>query len=284
MALDSEGDDVDEDMAENKGVNEFGVIPFVYINKSRSLLVPIPDKDDYAMSVLVPVLLTDLNFAAKFLAHSIFYGIDLDADNLKLSPDAVWIFKSDKEEGTKPEVGTIKPEVSITDVISLIKEQLIAWLDTKNVRTKAAGNIDANDAASGVSKIIDEADTTIDRKQQIRIFRAAELEYWRKLATIHNKTATAKVIKNTALFKDPETLRVDVDYSEQQIVEPRSVVVVSLEKEVNAGFKSKKRAIKELNPRASEEEIEEMMAEIADERVIIIPENEDNVDGEPVDE
>lgn len=260
MAIDSDGELVNEDMEENEGLNSFGVIPFVYINKSRALLVPFPDKDDLAISILVPVLLTDLNFAAKFLAHSVFYGIDIDVDNMKLSPDAVWIFKSDRD-GNKPEVGTIKPEVSIEDVLMLAREQLNAWLDTKNIKASTMGKTD-DASASGIAKIIDEADITLDRKQQIRVFREAEVEYWQTLAKIHNEAAQAREISNTALFSSTD-LTVNVEYSEQKVLEARVDVVDRLIKEVSAGFRSARSAVVELNPKASPEEIDEMMEEIA---------------------
>lgn len=275
MAVDSEGDLVNADMAENEGVNEFGVIPFVYINKSRSMLVPYPDQDDYAISVLVPCLLTDLNFAAKFLAHSVFFGIDIDIDEMQLSPDAVWLFKSDERDGKKPEIGTIKPEVSIEDILLLIREQLSEWLDTKNIKSKGMGQADVNNT-SGIAKLIDEADVTLDRKQQVRIFRNAEKEYWRTLATIHNVAAKAKAINNTALFSDPENLIVKVEYSEQKIMESRDSIVDRLIKEVNNRFIPRRKAIEALNPKLSPEEIDNIILEIDNEFVVEVPEDASN--------
>lgn len=277
MSIDSEGDFVIEDMEENEGINELGVIPFVYINKSRSLLVPYPDKDDLAISILVPVLLTDLNFAAKFLAHSVFYGIDVDINEMQLSPDSVWIFKSD-QEGNKPEIGTIKPEVSIEDVLKLASEQLMAWLDTKNVKTKSMGQVTANNV-SGISKIIDEADTTLDRKQQMRIFKAAEVEYWQKLAKIHNVLADAREISNTAKFSNPEELIVSVEYSEQKVIENRIDVVNRLKEEVGARFRSRRSAIKELFPKLDTEDLDKHIEEIDEEGVFEIEQSMDESEG-----
>lgn len=269
MAIDSDGELILEDMAINEGVNNFGVIPFVFISKSRYLLVPMPDKDDRAMSILIPVLLTDLNFAAKYMAHTIFYGVDLDSQNLKLSPDAFWNFKSD-QDGKSPEIGTIKPEVSIDEILALISNELSAWLDTKNIKTGSMGA--ATDNASGIAKIIDEADTTIDRKQQIGIFKQAEKFYWRTLASMHNTAVANKLIDNTALFSDPETLKVATTYSDQKIIETRVDKVVRLKTEVEAGFRAKKVAMKELNPTMTEEEIEEEIDLINEEGVIEIVE------------
>jgi hypothetical protein len=278
MAIDSDGDLVEEDMVENDGINPFGVLPFVFASKSRYLLVPKPDKDDLKLSILFPVLLTDLNFAAKFLAHSIFYGIDIDSDNLKLSPDAVWIFKSD-EDGKKPEVGTIKPEVSIDEVLTLAKEQIGAWLDTKNVKVGSIGKMDGSAASSGISKIIDESDTSRERKKQEKFFKAIELQYWRVLATMHNRLVEAKRIRNMKTFSEPKNLIVTVKYSEQKPIQSRLDKITELKTERDAGFKSTKTAIKELNPDMDEEYIETEMILIDEENSITITEEAD----EPLD-
>ena len=272
MSIGSDSELFEEDMIDNDGINPYGVIPFVFISKSRYLLVPIPDKDDRAMAILVPVLLTDLNFAAKYMAHSIFFGVDLDSDNLKLSPDAFWSFKSDLD-GKAPEVGTIQPSVDLDGVLKLIGEELSIWLDTKNLKTSSVGQASGG-SASGIAKIIDEADTTMDRKQQIGSFRQAEKAYWRVLGRMHNVSVENGTIKNTALFNNPDSFIVKVDYSEQRVMESRMDKVTRLTQEILAGLASKKRAMKELNPRMSEGEILQEMQEIDLERTLVINDEE----------
>ena len=271
MSIDSDGELIEEDMIENEGINPFGVLPFVFVSKSRYLLVPKPDKDDLKMAILFPVLLTDLNFAAKFLAHSIFYGIDIDSDNLKLSPDSVWIFKSD-EDGKKPEIGTIKPEVSIQDVLLLAKEQIASWLDTKNVKVGNVGQMNASSASSGISKIIDESDTSRERKRQEKFFKKVELELWRVLASMHNSLVAAKRITNMKTFSDPDNLVVNITYVDQKPMQSRKDKIEELKLEVDARFKSRSTAIKQLNPNMSEDEIEEELALIDNENTLYMPE------------
>jgi hypothetical protein len=269
IAMDSDGELVMEDMIDNDGINEFGILPFVFVSKSRYLLVPTPDKDDLRMSILFPVLLTDLNFAAKFLAHSVFYGIDVDADQMQLSPDAVWIFKSDAE-GKKPEVGTITPQVSITDVLTLAKEQLASWLDTKNVKVGNVGNLNGDSASSGIAKVIDEADTTAERKRQAKLFKKVEREYWRILATMHNRLLEAGVIRGRKKFSDPENINVQITYQEQRPIMSRLDKINELKEENQAGFKSKETAIKELNPDMGDDAIAEEIERMNNEETTFI--------------
>jgi len=270
VAFDSDGDIIEQDMIASEGRNDFGVIPFALSSRSRFLLVPMADRDTVKMTVLFPVLLTDLNFAAKFLAHSIFFGIDIDAENLKLSPDAIWLFKSDSGDGKKPSIGTIKPEVSISEVIMLIKEQLAIWLDTKNIKAGSLGKMDGNNFSSGISKIIDEADVTKDLKIQEKTFKAAENDFWFKQSTIHNKLSQAGLIDNRKKFADPDKLKVDILYADFGPLENRTDKIKRLNMEVNAGFNSKFRSIKELNPGLEDGQVFELMEEIENENSIVI--------------
>lgn len=271
IAIDSKGNLLLEEMGETEGLNPYGVMPYIFVSKSRYLLVPMPDKDDLKMSVLFPVLMTDLNFAAKYMAHSIFYGVDIDSDNLKISPDAFWNFKSD-EDGKTPQVGTIKSNVSIDEVLTLAKEQIAAWLDTKNIKVGSIGKMDAGNAASGISKMVDEADTTMERKAQAKFFKKVELEFWRVLAQMHNTLVSSREIKGLGVFSNPEALKVNVIYVDQKPVMSRKEKIEELKLEVDSGFKSRKRAIKELNPSEDEEVI---LEEIKDEEGIVVKEELD---------
>ena len=277
LSIDSDGDVIEEDMVENEGVNEYGVLPYVFISKSRYLLVPKPDKDDLKMSILFPVLITDLNFAAKMLAHSVFYGIDIDAENLKMSPDAVWLFKSDVD-GKKPEIGTITPSVSIQDVLLLAKEQIAAWLETKNIKVGSLGSADGANFASGVSKLIDESDTTVERKRQVKMFKKVELSFWEILSTMHNTLVEHGRITGMKIFSNPKELKIKVVHAEQRPLLSRKEKVEELKLERDAGFKSTETSIKELNPAMTEEQIAEEVARIEAESVIIVEDDSEQVD------
>ncbi|MCB0370682.1 MAG: hypothetical protein KDD45_14975, partial [Bdellovibrionales bacterium] len=96
IIADSDGNILDAQL------NPYGVIPFVYVNASRFKLKPKPDNDSYNNSILIPKLLTDLNYAVQYQSHSIMYGIDLDASNLKGNPDSFWSIQSSEGENKKP--------------------------------------------------------------------------------------------------------------------------------------------------------------------------------------
>jgi hypothetical protein len=141
------------------GINVYGAIPAIYIAQSKIDLIPMKDTDTFNMSVLAPLIFSDLNYSIQFLSHSVFYGIDVDVANLEMNPDSFWEVTSKPGENSKPQIGTIKPEVDITESIENIKEQMAIWFDTKGLKsnTNAQGSVDT---LSGIAKLIDSADTT----------------------------------------------------------------------------------------------------------------------------
>lgn len=248
------------------GVNPYGVLPFVYVNSSKLRLCPVPDDDALRMSVVLPVMLTDLNMAAMFQSFSVMYTIDTSIENMPFSPNAVWNLKSDNPEA-KPEIGTIKPQVDIQEVLSLIQSELSMWLGSKGIRASAVGELTADNFASGISKVIDEMDTLDARQEQTAVFADGEAElwnlifnhmhpYWVAQGWVENRAAwtagaTVKTLFRLALPGSTRTQLID-----EQI------------KEVDAGFTTKKRAIMALNPTMTEAEVDELIEDIAEESAL----------------
>ena len=150
------------------GINPLGKLPVAYIPKSKFDIIPREDSDLLKMIKILPILFSDLNEVVFWQSFSIIYGIDLSEENLTMAPNAFWSLKSDPATAQKPEVGTIKPQADIQSVMNFIMFQLNTWLNTRGIKS---GNASANVAdISGFSKMVDEIDTTEDRKKQIPFF------------------------------------------------------------------------------------------------------------------
>lgn len=273
ISISLDGEFVKKDMLENEGINPFGVLPFTYILKSRYLLIPIADNDYLRLTLLIPVLLTDMNFSSMFLSMPILYGIDIDAQNLKLSPNQLWSVKSDDINKT-PTVGVLKAEPNLESMMNSAIAQLSMWLETRNIKPGTIGKVQADNFSSGVSKLISEMDTIEDRKMQAQFFRKAEIDFWRRLGVIHNKLADTGRIETRQKFVDPENMVVTVEYPEEKVIESRDAQVEREKKEFEAGFTSKRRAIKKLNPKMSEEEVDELIKEIQEETIVALPDQD----------
>lgn len=269
IAVDEEGRISRVDENGEPITNPFGVLPFAYSSRSRYLLIPKPDTDLLKMTLNIPVLLTDLAFSSMFLSNPILYTIDANADNMKLSPNMYWNLKSEDPDH-KPQVGVIKPEPDLDAQLSMIKDIMALWLQTKNIKATNIGSANVDSAASGIALLIQEMDTTEDRRSQARYFEVLEQDYWRKLATIHNQLASTGQITERRLFSDPANLKVNVTYGSMKVLETKSDIIKRLGEEINTGLTTKARAIRELNPGMEEKEIDELLEEIKGESPVVV--------------
>jgi hypothetical protein len=270
-----------------EGINPFGVIPFIYINKNEFNLLPNPDTDTLPMSILIPLLLTDLNYATQFMSHSIVYVIDADVDHLSGNPDAVWHIKSEmKEDGSeaKADIGSIKPEVDIDKVLKLIETELRMWLDTRNIKASSIGNLEVSNAASGIAKMIDESDTSEARRSQEGLFKQVEKEFWKLIGIMHNTW-----LENGDNIEDKrrvvDSLEVKVNFQDQEVVVDTEKKLREISMKLAEKLTSHRRAIADANPNLDETGVDELMAEIKaeqDEQFILtmpeglgLPQNEE---------
>ncbi len=266
IAVDSDREIRQEFMEGNEeGVNPFGVIPFIYINQSEFSLLPNPDTDTMPLSVLIPLLLTDLNYATQFMSHSIIYAIDADINDVSGNPDAIWHVKSDLQENgegqAKAQIGTIKPEVDIDKVLKLVETELRMWLDTKNIKANSIGNLNTDNASSGIAKMIDESDTTEAREEQETLYESVERRFWRLIGIMHNiwLESGVRFEENRRVL---DNLKVNTKFEEQLIIQDEEKKIREIVLKLDNGLTSKRRAVQEANPDMDESEIDTLMEEI----------------------
>ena len=240
-----------------EGVHNLGMIPFIYLNKNEFMLKPFEDKDTLQMTYLLPLMLTDLNYALRFQSHSIVYGINVDAEKLQATPDSFWSFSGSGVEGDKPEIGTIKPNVDSEKMLSTIQSQFSLWLDTKNIKTYSLSSNSSGYNLSGISKAIDNADVSDEIELQLEVFKQAEY----KLFELYKR------MNNNNIFIDSKQLN---DNFEPLIIFMRKSAIIETNKEkleniilkLDKNLTSRKRALNELYPDYTENEIELLLQEI----------------------
>lgn len=263
MVINGKGDVMASDLEAlgfEDGINYFGDDPFVYANFSKNLVMPKLQVDDREIALLVPLLLTDLNYAVKFQAFSMFIAIDIDDSNIEISPNTIQHLKSDGE-GDKPSFDTIKPTIDISEVLTLSSSQVSLWLSSKSIKAGALGNMGADQFASGISKMIDESDTFESRKKQIVIYQAFETEFWEKLLkTFHPAWVNGGFIDNRSIFSP--SAKVVTEFPIPKPMRTRMEVIQELKASMDAGLESRRGALAELHPDWSEAEIDDKLAEI----------------------
>lgn len=259
------------------GTNPFGVLPITYLNRSENFLIPKPDSDTLRMTLLIPVLLSDLNYAVKFQAFSVIVGIDLDEEQLTWSPSSFIRAKSDSGSEKQGSINVVKPEVDIDQVVGLVAAELGMWLQSRSIRPGSVGDISAESFASGISKIVDESDTSDERTKQVGYFRNGEERFWNNLLHhMHPVWVDQQKIDNITRFS--ANAKVVVDFPEQLPLVKRSDIVASVIQEMNSGMMSKRTAMEKANPDWDEKRIDEELERMEEETTVIVPEDENPED------
>jgi len=247
--------------------------PFCYLNASENLAMPKPQNDTLDMTLQIPLLLSDTGYIAKFSAYSIMYGIDVDYKKMAMSPNVFWNFSSDPESDKNPSVGTVKPEGDIDQLIKLAISQMSLWLDTKGIKVGSIGDATIDNASSGIAKLIDQADVTEIRNFQATIYTHFEKKFWDLL--LHE---IYPFWKEQDLIDDYGTFTIGASvatsFRPQTTLVDKGEQVTILKAEVDAGFTTKRRAIKEINPDMTDKEIDDLLAEIDNETEVQVINNE----------
>lgn len=254
------------------GINPVGALPGVYANRSKSQLIPTADTALLTMTILIPVLISDLNFAHKFSCFSIMWGIGVDKDKLRYAPNAFWELDADPKSAHKPEIGLITPNADIDKGLNLIQGQIALWLTSLSIKPGSIGQLTESNFASGISKMIDEMDTVEDRKAQVAIFASVEAKLWELiLHRMYPYWVQESMVENIGQF--PIDKHVETTFAEQIPLVSRGDLVNTLKSEKEAGFISRRSAMKKLNPEWTDEqieaEIEAIMQEQAEARKVM---------------
>lgn len=269
MIIDSDGHKRQDKMNEfgiTSTKNPFGVIPFVYVNKSTTELMPYPNQTAADMGILIPKLLTDLNYAAQFQSHSIIIAKNADLQGIEFAPDVVIdMGDDDPNGGGSPEITTIKPEVDIIEILQLIQTELAMYLSTEGLKAGSVGQVEAGSAASGVSKIIDESDSTEARKEQMKLFRCIEPEFWMKFAKIQEYWANNGRVEKKELLDMESLKKFSIKFAEIKPLETEKEKYDKMKVARDLKLITKKQALKELYPNLPEDQLEERLSELEEE-------------------
>lgn len=269
LVIDDKGEARDELMSKLgvDGSNRFGVIPFIYANRSKTHINAPQDDDMYRMVTLIPQLYADVNYAVMFQAFSIWYGINVDAETIPINPNSFVNIKATQDNpGVEPKIGVIKPELDSDKALAAILEQLALWLQSRNIRPGTVGKASADQSLTGVSKMIDEMDTTGDRQRQIPYFVDAEEDLFYLIAY-----AMHPIWSSDAKFRLPRSqfskdLGYDVKFPEQISWQTRREVLEEVKLEMSMGLMSEETAMQKVNPEFTPEQCEEELQKVDGER------------------
>ncbi len=266
--------------SDSDGSNPYGRMPFIYINESSFSCDPIPDDDLMRMSIAIPVILTDICWATKYQSNSIMWTIG-DVGTIPSSPNSV-VAMNFGPDGQKPEIGQIKPEVDTDKVISMVQTLIAMLLSTKNLSTTTVqAQLTAANAASGISKMIDNAESVEDKKDQQEYFRKAEHELWELISRFMVPYWRTNGLLKPEINKEfSAKFEVDVFFQEPKVLITEQEQIDISKARLDAGFSTLKMELEALYPQLNDEQIEELIIEIEAEKTKSQQQTIEEIDGE----
>ena len=260
-----------------RSTNDLGRLPFTYVNRTKYSVMPAPDEDLMQMSVLIPTLLTDVNYATKFQAFSIIYGIDLQMENMELGPSNIWSFKSDPERDVKPDINVLTPKAAVEDMMDSVESQLTMFLESRNIKW-GQGKVESS--RSGVALMLQNIDITDDLRDQQVVFQHAEDDFWSLISDLHPMWVSEYEEFKRQIRGDD--LDVIVEFPEVKLVNTEDEVLEREVKKLENGLSTRRMSLTRLYPAKTPEEIEMMAADIEAESPPIMVEvaNESNIESD----
>jgi len=249
------------------GINPYGVTPFIYINQDTYSSNPVPDDDLLRMGIVIPLLLSDLSYAIKYLSYAVVYTVGAGETDIPFSPNSIINFGYGPD-GQKPEIGTVAPTVNIDGVLKLIESLVAMLLSTKNLSTSAiSGTLSAANPASGVARALDSAESQEDKKDQQAVFWAAEKELWWKFAyKLYPVWRKARMLAAEVNREFSSTFDIKLKFREPQIViSERETIELSVYK-IQNGLSTTKRELERIYPGLKDKDYDQMLLEIMEER------------------
>jgi hypothetical protein len=249
--------------------NSYGALPFIYINQATYSINPLPDDDLLKCSVAIPLVLTDLLLACKYQTWSILWI--RGESEIDMHPSSIINLGYD-HQGRPEEVGMIKPEIDINAILQLITNILSTLLSTKGLSVSTiATSISVNDPVSGVSKMLDNAESIEDQRDQQQYFYDAEIRLWSLIAD-----NLMPVWRQMNLIADvnkefSQTFDIDIQFQKPKVMESDKEKLEVAKMKLDMKLSTKERELKLLYPTMTNDEIQTLLQEIKDEMESNIP-------------
>ncbi|MCK5605121.1 hypothetical protein KAR91_24740 [Candidatus Pacearchaeota archaeon] len=257
--------DIMNEMGVTSTKNPFGVIPVLYINSSNFELIPYPNQAAHDISILIPKLLTDLNYAAQYMSHSIIYVKNTDIEGQEINPDAVVNLGNSKQGEGDPEIGTIDPKVQIESILQLVEFEFSAYMSSVGIKSASVGAMMPGREASGFAKAMDEGDATQERKVQVEMFRHFESKFWSIISKLQGKWGSAGLLKENRVFSERFVDTFSIKFPEMKILKSDLQKLEEIEKFSDLGLISRRQSLRVLMPDFTEAQLDKYEEELEEE-------------------
>ncbi len=249
------------------GKNPAKSLPFVYKTKSTDGVDPVVDDSLFRISVAIPIVLTDLFFACKYQCWSIIYTIGVKGE-INRNPSSVIALdfsEGAQNTGQQPVIDAITPTVDSDKVIKMIEATLNMYLSSVGLSggTLSTGQ-SASDVVSGVSKMLDSAEAIEGKKDQQDDMLEDEDMTWEKIKVMIPYWRRNGMVADPLNTEFSKAFRVSVTFQEPKAMISEKDRITTIKDKLAAKLTSWRRALIEMNPDYTTDQIDELMEEITE--------------------
>lgn len=222
-------------------------------------------------SVLVNCMISHTMHIGVTQGYGQFYATGKNIpSSMKLGPNKGIKIEVESKEDPIPQVGFLSANPPLAELRGLIEMYVALILTTNNLSTSGVavqlGN--QQNPASGVALMIDKAESMEDVHDQAQIFKDKEPEMWRIIAKWMQLYAkTDQLVPELKELILPEDIRVEVKFPDPKPIFSEKEKLEAMKLRDELGISSKLDLIKIDNPDLTDEQAEDKLKEILEERM-----------------
>jgi hypothetical protein len=260
------------DAADEDLTNPIGMIPSVTLAKDRdnetysTVGADIPD-----LTLTIQMGWSDLNSIAKHQGYSLLTMTGPEApEKMVMGLNRVIWMKTKPDEPT-PTISYVTAASPLAEYKDLLVEQLAMLLSSNDLNPQSVGgtfSANGSGATSGFHAMINSSDTIEAINMDKPVLKNAEEELWEIIVRYHNYLFDAGQLTDEAkaLGKFSEDFEIDIRFPDVRPMQSETDMMAIIKEQMALGILSKKQALQKLNPDMTDEQIDQLMTDIAGER------------------
>jgi hypothetical protein len=144
----------------------------------------------------------------------------------------------------------------------LISFQVKSWLETRGIKSSSFGN-SSEVSASGISKVIEEGDSSDEIAKQKVLFAKFEDDLWQLIKTMHSFWIQSNLLNQTSADFSL-SFKPSVKFADNKIVTDMKTTLEEIKMLNELNLISKKQSIKKLFPNMSDKQVNDYLKELED--------------------
>ena len=268
FTTDKEGTIIEDKSPEDR-MNPIGIMPTVFFSDDQEGDFWAEGGEDLIdEAISINVLLTDMYSIANVQGwgQPFISGSNIP-EKLVMGPHRALKF-SYNEGDPKPEFEYKSSNPPLDMHMRMIEQKISLLLTSKGLSTKFAGQVSGADAASGISKLIDESEATESVEDRQRLFKDKEPLEWEVVKRWQNLYFERKVLCEDFMgigkFEDSN---VNLKFGEVKPIITEEQKLRAMEQKKNLGIVTMLDLMKMDNPDMTDEEAEEKLRMIEEEKL-----------------